>query len=329
MSKFKIITILFILLIIISLIIVVWKSAANESDIDINNKTLSEIKYFESKVIYMFNALNNIEFENYQISIDDVSEKSQKSSNNSSKSNDSDKNQSSENESEGESESLESGGEGSQNKGSENEEKSKNSGGTETNSNNNKNKKYSLYAKGVLTNKTEIDWDYIKKEAELLENTISIITLDLYQISLNNNEVVNFSNDYDKLFISIKSEDKQRSLEYLNKLYNYLPSFIKYCNSDERYNIIISTKQSIYNAYSILDLNDWNLIERNLQDASKKFSNLLTDINLQNINQYTLNKCYVSLNRLINASKEQDKELFLIKYKNLLEDLNSLWYNDV
>ena len=266
----------------------------------------------------MFNALNNIEFENYQISTEDISEKSKKSLDNSNKSSESDKSNSSKQEEEGKTDDSESSGEESKSKSNEGGEGSKDNQGSEAN------KKFSLNAKGVLTNKKQIDWDYIKKEAELLESTISTITLDLYQISMNNNEVVSFSNDFDKLLISIKNENKQKSLEYLNKLYSYLPNFIKYCTNDEQYILIITTKLSIYNAYTVLDLNDWAFIEKNLHEASNIFSKLLTDINIQNINQYTVNKCFISINRLINAAKEQDKEIFLIKYKNLLEDLNSL-----
>ena len=320
MNKFKNIVLFIIATVVIALIIIVWNSITSESETNINNKTLSEIKYFESKIIYMFNALNNIEFENYQLSTEDISEKSSKTSNSSSKSNESSNSKQSENEEDGKPDSSESSENGSQN--NDGGEESENSGDSESNSNTNK--KYSLNAKGVLSNNEQINWNYIKNEAELLENSISTLTLDLYEISLNNNEVVSFSNDYDRLLIALKNDDKQKSLEALNKLYNYIPTFFNYCNNDEQYNIIVSTKQSIYNAYSILDLNDWDLIEKNLQDASKKFSSLLTDINLQGINQYTVNKCYISLNRLINSAKEQDKEIFLIKYKNLLEDLNSL-----
>lgn len=307
MKNFKKISIVFIIIIVILLIVVIWASIASETTTDIRNKALAEIKYFESKIIYMFNALNNIEFENYQISVEDINEKSKKSSQSK---NDSSGGESSE-ESSGDSSSSEEGSGESENN-SQNVEEQK------------ENKEYSLNAKGVLTNNEQINWDYIKKEAEILENSISSLMLDLYEISQNNNEIINFNNDYDSLLIQLKNEDKQKTLEALNKVYSYIPIFVGYCNEGEQNNIIISTKQSIYNAYTILDNEDWELISKYVQEASDKFAKLLTNINVENKNQYSINKCYILLNGLKNATKEQDKEIFLIKYKNLLEDLNSL-----
>ena len=46
--------------------------------------------------------------------------------------------------------------------------------------------------------------------------------------------------------------------------------------------------------------------------------------NKENINQYNINKVYVMINELQNAVTLKDKEVFLIKYKNLLEELQNI-----
>ena len=306
MKIFKKISYIILIVIVVVLSFMVYSSIAKSSEINIEDKTFSELQYFESKLTYMFNSLNNIEFENYKISVEDISEKTKKSSQSSSGTESSSKDSSDSKESES------SGDESSSSNSSNNQESS------------DKTKKYSLDIKGVLNNDRKINWDYIKNEAELLNNSISTLVLDLYEISLNNIDILNFDKEYDNLLIAIKMENKEEILKELNLLYSYIPKFLKNCNKDEQYEIIINTKLNIFNAYGILDSEDWNNMSKSIQLANENFSKLLTNINLENKNQYFVNKCYITLNNLQNAINKKDKELFLIKYKNLLEDLNYL-----
>lgn len=300
MKNFKKISYVFVILFIIVLSIFIYSniSKASEGNSDVREKTLSEIQYFESKLIYMFNSLNNIEFENYKIYSEDISENSKKSSENSS----------SAGSSEGDSSSSDS---------SDNQNYSNNNSSNDT-------KKYSLNSKGILINKDNINWDYIKDEAEKLQSSLSIMTLDLYEISLNNADILNFNKEYDNLLIQIKNENKENTLKQLNILYSYIPKFIRNCNTDDQYKIIINTKLNIFSAYSILDREDWHAISKNIQVANEMFSKLLTDVNFKNKNQAAINRCYILINGLQNSVETKDKEIFLIKYRNLLEELNNL-----
>lgn len=310
MKKFKKIAYIILIFIIVVLTFMIYSSIAKDSETDIKDKTFSEIQYFESKLTYMFNSLNNIEFENYKISVEDISEKSKKSSQSSSGAGSSSSDSSDNKESESSND---------ENSSSGNDNQSSNSQDSS-----NKTKKYNLNIKGVLNNDEKINWDYIKNEAELLNNLISTVVLDLYEISLNSIDILNFDKEYDNLLIAIKTENKQETLKELNLLYSYIPKFLKNCNKDEQYEIIINTKLNIFSAYTILDSEDWNSMSKYIQTANENFSKLLTDINLKNKNQYSVNKCYITLNNLQNTINKKDKELFLIKYKNLLEDLNYL-----
>lgn len=300
MKNFKKIAYVFSILFIIVLSIFVYSniSKASEANSNIREKTLSEIQYFESKLIYMFNSLNNIEFENYKIYSQDISENSKKSSESST----------SAGSSEGDTSSLDTSG---------NQSYSNNNSSDNT-------KKYSLNSKGILSSKDSINWNYIKDEAEKLQSSLSIMTLDLYEISLNNADILNFNKEYDNLLIQIKNENKEETLKQLNILYSYIPKFIRNCNTDDQYRIIINTKLNIFNAYSILDGDDWSKISKNIQVANETFSKLLTDVNLKNKNQSSINRCYILINGLQNSVETKDKEIFLIKYRNLLEELNNL-----
>lgn len=295
-SNIYIIVIVFIIL--ISFFIYSNISKASDSDLSIQNKALSEVQYFESKIIYMFNSLNNIEFDNYKISSQDITEKAKKSA-----------------------ESSSSAGSG---EGDASGEKSSSSNDSANKSPNERVKKYSLESKGVLTNNEQINWDNIKKEAEILQSSIATMILDLYEIGVNSNEILSFNKEYDKLLVEIKNENIESTLYELSLLYQYIPKFISECNTDEQYRIVINTKVNILNAYSILDSEEWTKIYNYIKIANEEFSRLLTDINLKSKNQYTTNKCYILINGLLDSIETKDKEIFLIKYRNLMEELNNM-----
>lgn len=294
MKKYKIFAYIFITIVVILLSLIVYTTFAKENDSDIRDKVFSEIQYFESKIIYIFNSINNIEFENYKISIQDVSNQTENSSQDSASSGDN------------------------------NEKEQSNSSSDEGQTTSTDTKKYGLNVKGVLNSEEASNWNYIKNEAEMLQNTISTMTLDLYQISLNSNDIINFNKQYDNLLVQIKNEDKQKTLSALNNLYSYIPKFIKNCNSDEQYEIVVNTKVDIFNAYTILDSENWDEMNKYIQSANEKFSKLLTNVKIQDKKQYLINKCYITLNGLQTSIEQKDKEIFLIKYKNLLEDLNNI-----
>lgn len=300
MKKFKKIAFLVLFLIIIILSFTIYTNASKNNENDIREKSLSEIKYVESKLINLFNSLNNIEFENYKISSQEInSQKNSDSSNSSSNSNSS-------NEGEGDSSS---------------------SGNNSESSNaplGNNNKKYSLTPSTVLSQNSDINWDYIKKEAEEVSSAMPSITLDLYDISLNQSDILNFNKEYDNLLSSIKQEDKEKTMSSLNTLYSYIPKFIKNCNNDEQYKTIINTKQYILSAYSILDSEDWDKINAQIKLAVDTYSKLITDINLETEKQYTINKVYIMINDIQNSTTIKSKDIFLIKYKNIIEELNTI-----
>ena len=312
MKKFKKFAFIFLILVIVILSFMIYTSIAKDQTIDVKDKVMSEIKYFESQIVNIFNSLNNIEFENYKISVEDISKNSKEFSKSSS--------------SAGSTASDSGGGESSSGSDTGDSSSSSSSSGNKdgNSTSSDKVKKYSLNSKGVLNSDSDINWEYIKSEVEILNSSLSTMTLDLYEISLNGNDIVNFNKEYDKLLLEIKNENKENTLKELNIIYSYLPKFIKNCNPDEQYKIIIDTKQNIFNAYGILDTGDWDTINNYLKSSNESFSKLLTDVNIYNKNQYSINKCYVLINDLQNSVINKDKEIFLIKYKNLLEELNNL-----
>lgn len=305
MKKYTIISYISLILIVLLFGFFVYKvSGRNNSDENVKNKTLSEVKYLESKFLNLFNQLNNISFENYTISSSEI------------------KKEDLENKVSNTSKSSNSAGGGS-NK-SDNSKESGNNSEETTNSTNN-NKQYNLEKTGVLTKTSEINWKQIKNDVEDIYTSLYPATLDLYQTTTNSQDIVNFNKEYDNLTKAVKDENKEDTLIELSILYDYLPKFIENCTNDEKEKIVIKTKNNIFKAYSILDKEEWATIAENINNATQEFTKIVTNVSdPKNKNQYSINKAYVMANELQNAVLLKDKEVFLIKYKNLLEELQNI-----
>ena len=297
----KIAYIVLILIIFLSGFFIYKVSGKDASNEDSKSKVLSEVKHLENQFQNLFNKLNNISFENYKISSTEIKEEQSNS-------------QSSEN-------SSGSGGENSGQSGNSSDSKSSN----ESADSSKNNKQYKLEKTGILTKDSQIEWSQIKNDVEDLYMSLYPITLDLYQTNVNQQDIINFNKEYDNLTKSAKNENKEETLMELALLYDYLPKFIENCADNEKDIAVIKTKNNIFKAYSILDKEDWATISGNIDTATQEITKLITNVNNQgDTNQYNINKAYVMVNELQNAVLLRDKEVFLIKYKNLLEELQNI-----
>lgn len=302
MKKFKWFAYGFLILIIIILSFIIYFSIFKNKDVDIKQKNLSEIQFLESKFVNLLNGMNNIEFENYNISTSkDVNETAEQSGGSSSSGSDT-----------GETSSKSSSGSSGSSESSSSETTSKD------------NKKFDLKSNGVLTNSDEINWDNIKTEIETIYTSLPTITLDLYQLNLNQEDILNFNKEFDNLTISARDENKEKTLSELSKIYEYLPKFIKNTSDEELEITTLETKSNVFKAYSKLDSNNWNEIQNDIKNATDTFSSLVTNTNVNPNKQFNVNRAYVMINELQNAVNIKDNAVFLIKYKNLLEELNNL-----
>lgn len=305
-----------------SLYYVIANNENKNKNNDIKEKVISEISYLEEKTVNIFNKMNQIEYGNYKISVENIEEG--QSSGASEDTNDENNQQStSESSSNSEQSNQELSGEQNQNNSQASGENSSSNSKQNTDEQEN-NQKYVLQRTGVLTEEKNIDWDATKIEIESLYTSLPTITLDLYNTNIDQNEILSFNSEIDILTEKIKSESKQDTLTQLVNVYDFIVKFMKQVNDDELEVVGIETKQNILKAYSKLDTDDWNSINQDIQTAIEIFSKLMTNKDLNNDNQYFINKTYIMLNELKNSIEKQDKEIFLIKYEELVEELRKV-----
>lgn len=300
-----------LIVIVIVLSLTIYTNASKDERKELKEKTFSQIKYMEGKIANLLNSMNNIEVRNYSVVTSEMSKATTEKSK-------------SENES-GSSGGQQSGGKNSSGGSSSGGEKSsEDSSEGETNGTEEKQKKFELKAKGVLTNTEDINWDIIKNEVENLYTSLPSITMDLYQFNINQEDILGFNTQYDKLTNVIKDEKKEESLTELANLYQYFPKFLRGSNQEELYSTLIETKANIFKAYAKLDTQNWQEISTDIKNAIDTYAKLLTNTEIEARKQYDISKGYVMINELQNAVNLNDTAVFLIKYKNLLEEFNNI-----
>lgn len=303
MKKFKIISYIILLIVLVVLALTVYTSATQNNEQDEKGKVTSEIRYLDTKLVDLFNNMNNIETRNCQIYTTKIEES-----------------RSAEN----------SGGGSSGGNSSSDSNASSTSDSTSTQDNSdqaqseNTGKNYEMQAAGILTTNRDIDWNSCKNESELIYTSISTITLDLYSLNVSQENILNFNKDLDNLTVSLEEENKQVTLDNLVKVYEYIPKFAQNVVDDTLYKTVLETKLNVFKGYAKLDSGDWAGMNTNMIDAINVYATLLTNTEIDVNKQASINKGYVMLNELKNAVDTQNTSVFLIKYKNLLEEINYL-----
>lgn len=304
MKKFKITAYIVLITIIVVIGATIFAKANEDEEKNKNEKAWTELKYLDSKLEDLFNEMNNITMRNYKVYTSNIESKKKEESNTSSES----------------SSSSDSGNSKSSTQTTNNEQDEKN----QSNEDEKNLKNYTMKQEGVLTNTDVIDWNKVKNEIELIYTSIPAITLDLYGLNINQEEILNFNRQFDNLTVLVKNQNKEETLRELAKTYQYIPKFAEKVTDDILYKTVLNTKSNVFLAYSKLDGKNWDEISNDVKNAINVFSQLLTGNIVNTNNQTTINKVYVMLNELQNATNVKDETVFLIKYKNLLEEINNM-----
>lgn len=295
-----------IILICIVACVVFIISKNNSKDISLQAKTEDEIEHLEEKIVAMMNSLNKITLSNSVLVEEKTNENSQ-TSGNTKQSNDN---------------SQEDGEESS----SQSSDSSSSSGSSDSDSDKENttkgNSKYEIVNDSILANQNQtVDWEYIKSSAETIHSSWATLTIDLHSLNVNNQDILNFSNVLDQVTLSVKQEDKTATLNNLASLYAFFPIYIKQISNDSEKINIDYTKTCVLNSYALIEQNKWDEMKLQVTNGINYFTNILNSVNDEKQNQNKLSKTYVLLNELNNSIDLKDKDLYMIKYRNVMEEL--------
>ncbi len=281
---------------------------------DTKSKVAQELEYLDSQIVSIANKLNNISMQNYTILSEEVSLGEESSGGSSGGQSGS---------SGGESSGGGSSSSGGESEGQQKESSSQSGSGGESEKSNITTTQ--MEPKTVLSSdENDIDWNSIKSEIETISEAWGVVILDLSSLNVDNNDILGFSSTLDDSILSIKDENKADTLTNIATLYSFIPKFEKTISSEESSQNVKQVKSNIINAYSLIEQDDWTGVETNLSECENAFKNLLNDMEYIKDKEYKVNRTYVLIKELQNSVPYKDNKLFYVKYKNLMESVNSL-----
>ena len=332
-KKMKILSFVIFFVVVIALGFVVYSNSTKDDTQMLNEKVQTEVQYLEVKIVNMANRINNITTQNYKVvtkqieeqsEVGDTSSKSaesgqqtQSQGNGGSNTSSGNSNTTGGNSSEG------SGSSGSNSASSESEGSGASTGSSDSS---NGYEEYNMDRVKQLSKdkEKEVNWDDVQKEIEEIYTVMPTITLDLYQTNINQEDILKFNGFLDDLAKAAKNEEEDKTLEQLCNMYYSISTFTDNVSNDDAYKTTIKTKSNVLKAYSMVNAENWDEVSKNMQYAIDVFSVLLTNTNIDYGRQVNINKIYVIINEMKNAAGKQDKDVFFIKYKNLLEEMSSM-----
>lgn len=303
----------FILLFLILFLFLFILTGCTSEKESLRSKTEEEIKYVEEKIIAMMNRLNQINFSNSVLIEEKIENKKQSESDSSQEDN---KKQSSN-----------SGGNSKQ----EGKSGGSDSSGSSNNSQNSQNTsseqttQYEIVNDNILGNSNKkIDWENIKSNTESMHDTWATLTIDLHSLNVNNEDILNFGDVLNQVTLDVKEEDKTSTMNNLANLYAFLPNYRKQISDDNEKINIDYTKACILNTYALSEQEKWDDMKNQAANAIQYISNIMNSVSKNIQNQNKISKVYVLLNELNNSIDLRDKDLYMIKYRNVMEELVNL-----
>ena len=289
---------IFVTYLIICLILLAGCGNNSNSEETSKEKIIAELEYCSSRLVDLLNSLNNISLENYEL----ISQKVRISQ-----------------------ETEEASGTGGELQGNNSQSSGQQSGQQQSGGENQEVTVTEMQTRSILNTDTEnIDWDLLRSEIEVINSYWSVIMLDLYNEKVSNEDIMNFSNILDQCTVSINAEDKNNAISSIATLYSYIPRFLNSVSADESLQNITNTQNYIIMAYVAANAEEWDVVNTNMANAENTFISVLNNIEYTKNKEYKVNKSYMAIKDMQNAVKIQDKPLILLKYKNLMESLNTL-----
>lgn len=162
----------------------------------------------------------------------------------------------------------------------------------------------------------------------MLYSVWASVVLDLSDIGVEAEKITGFSSGLDDALISVKQKDKTGASLKFARLYNYIKEFSNASQMEETKKKTIETKSHIVNSYAYVETGKWDKVVQEIGEAEKKFSEVLNNVDNENEQKkFGINKTYILIQELKNSLSTEDKEIFYLKYKNLLESLHGLvWH---
>lgn len=273
---------------------IIFLVGCNKKEDTSKEKTIEEVEYLSSQIIDILNDMNKININKHTLASEKIDLKESKSDSQKSSNSESSSDESKEN-------------------------KTPDVGKGEVDITN-------LQMESTLQTDTEnVDWEKVKNKIEILNNSWSIIRLDLAYTNVIEDDIENFSSLLNQSIIEINNENKKNVLETLGKLYSYIPTFLSSCYANKNTKEIQNSKLEIITAYILItNTEEWDRASEHMNNAETSFRNIMNDKEYSKGKESKLNKIYALIKDTQNSTTTQSKPVFYMNYTDLISNINKL-----
>lgn len=289
---------------------------SGENNVSINGKIITELNYLSSELIEMINSLNNISYENFRVKVGEIEDSSEeKSSSNGSKEKSNSENSGDESgKQQGEGESSE------QSNSEEQKAKTNSDGKSNQGEGGKKDKQMEMVKDGFLISGGEAEWDLTKSKVEILIDAWSQMAMDFREIGVDEKDISDVEKEFNKLIVNVKNEDKVGVAGSIAKIYQYIPRVLEQF-TEEKLNLNYEKiKAKVVEAYAALENDDWSRVKQKISDTKGIIEEAKKNANENNDRVNTTKKIESLLEELKNSLGEENKDIFFVRYKNLMRE---------
>ena len=174
------------------------------------------------------------------------------------------------------------------------------------------------------SNYDDIPWDEISYGVETLYTAWPTISIDMKALNVGESDISSFSTTLDGVAQAVKVQDKNSALINLYNLYTLLPKYLSYFSSDETKLNVYNTKAYVLSSYVSANSENWGEMNTNVTNAINTLSKNMQIEEISDTEKSTLEKSYTLLEELQRSVGLEDKEIFYMKYKLAMEQLEIL-----
>ena len=304
---------------------------AQTMDENLREKIGEEISFLDSNITDIMNKMNNITVIKYKVYTREINESESnnfsQSSSSSGESQENSQSQSGQGSEGSNSQGQEGGSSSSQGQGEGNSNQNANQGGeSQGQSQSNSATVSELVPDATLENNyDEIDWKEISYSVENIYSTWPTINLDFQKQGISTEIINSFSLSMDGVIQSIKNKDKKNTLINLFNMYINIPKYASSISMDNNKLNLYNTKLNILNAYTLISTDDsWNNAISCITSAKSYFSSIVSTENSDENKKNSLEKTYVLIDDLERIAQINDKQIFYMGYKNIMQSLETI-----
>lgn len=298
----------------VTLVIIKFKGMGEKTDREVlNEKIIEEIKFSDSNIVDAMNKLNNISIVRYKVYTKSINTSSSNNVSNGANSSDSNSN--------------------SQNGDSQNSNSNGNDTNGNTGENNNSNNSTNQSVKisqSLAVNSLEetsdnnINWDTITSIYENLYSTWPTFSLDLQKAGISSENIEKYNISLNGIAQSINAKNKNSCLINFYNLYSQIPVYVENIINDSYKINLYNTKLSVLNAYTLATGEKWEDMNSSILASKNSFSAILNSVDDDDERKDNLEKVNIMIDNLQKSVNLNDKKIFYMHYKDVMQELETL-----